>query len=140
MKAGQSTSTRKGSQSKSDVASFSSLSGTSSPPRALFSTPTTAATMATSPTRTSIGSEIDFSPSTGLATTSLHPVPCSSDNGATLDWTGLASDEERSDKRWSLSIPKRKGKEKMPAISIANMEKLEAMHAGAFKQLSYFGC
>ncbi|KAI0652002.1 hypothetical protein C8Q79DRAFT_935724 [Trametes meyenii] len=52
-------------------------------------------------------SEIDFSPATGSAPP--HPVPSSSDGGATLDWSVHSSEEAR-ERRWSISITKRKGK------------------------------
>ncbi|KAG5220054.1 hypothetical protein IMY05_C4690000400 [Salix suchowensis] len=64
-------------------------------------------------------SEVDFGPSIAANTVPvvLHPVPSSTDHGATLDWGAGAdiSDDDRDkvDKRWSLSLPKRKGKEKV---------------------------
>ncbi|KAF4573167.1 hypothetical protein EYR36_007677 [Pleurotus pulmonarius] len=64
-------------------------------------------------------SEVDFGPSiaANAVPAVLHPVPSSMDHGATLDWGAGAdiSDEEREkvDKRWSLSLSKRKGKEKV---------------------------
>ncbi|KDQ31058.1 hypothetical protein PLEOSDRAFT_1075248 [Pleurotus ostreatus PC15] len=57
-------------------------------------------------------SEVDFGPSIAANTVPvvLHPVPSSTDHGATLDWD---DEREKVDKRWSLSLPKRKGKEKI---------------------------
>lgn len=51
-------------------------------------------------------SEVDFSPSVG--TSAGHPVPRSTDDGATLDWSGEKSADEKLDRRWTLSIAKRK--------------------------------
>ena len=60
-------------------------------------------------------SDIDFGPSVGSSSvTDGHPVPSSSDNGATLDWSGVSSDGE---KRWSLTI-RRKGKDAAPHLNI----------------------
>jgi hypothetical protein len=47
-----------------------------------------------------------------------HPMPRSLDNGATLDWSGKEiTDEPRHDRKWSLSINKRKTKDKATSIS-----------------------
>ena len=47
-----------------------------------------------------------------------HPIPRSLDNGATIDWSGKEVIEEpKRDKRWSLSINKRKTKDKATSIS-----------------------
>jgi len=61
------------------------------------------------------GSDVDFGPSVGSnAVAEGHPVPSSSDNGITLDWSGVNSDGE---KRWSLPI-RRKGKESSPHLNV----------------------
>ncbi|OBZ68484.1 hypothetical protein A0H81_11449 [Grifola frondosa] len=73
-------------------------------------------------------SEIDFSPSTG--TIPLHPVPSSSNGGATLDWTALNSEDEKSERRWTLSITKRKPKDKFALPSGRTVvEKQDSLYA-----------
>ena len=46
---------------------------------------------------------IDFSPSTGKST--LHPVPKSSDDGATLDWSGPTTDDDKHEKKMPHGKP-----------------------------------
>jgi len=75
---------------------------------------------------TSKSSEIDFSPSTAI--TPLHPVPTSSNGGATLDWTGSLSDDDR---KWTLSISRAKSKDKLPLTSKAVVEKQNSLFTGA---------
>ncbi|OCB87908.1 hypothetical protein A7U60_g5045 [Sanghuangporus baumii] len=58
---------------------------------------------------------IDFSPSTGKS--SLHPVPKSSDDGATLDWSGSAADDDKHEKKWTMPLPRRSSKDKNPPLS-----------------------
>ncbi|KIL00977.1 hypothetical protein PAXRUDRAFT_112986, partial [Paxillus rubicundulus Ve08.2h10] len=70
-------------------------------------------------------SEVDFSPSTRSAP--LHPVPLSSNGGATLDWTCSQSEDERSDRRWMITRNKWKGKEKTSPSNNAVIEKQEAL-------------
>lgn len=89
------------------------------------STPGTKPSQRTDP-RTS--TEIDFSPSTG--TISLHPVPSSSNHGATLDWTGSTSDDERSERKWTLSVTKAKSKDKSSLASKTVVEKQESIFMG----------
>ena len=61
----------------------------------------------------------------------LHPVPTSTNDGATLDWTGTLSEEDKSDRKWSLSMTKRRPKEKpLPALSKDALEKQEAAFSG----------
>ncbi|KAK0466458.1 uncharacterized protein EV420DRAFT_1511717 [Desarmillaria tabescens] len=76
-------------------------------------------------------SEIDFSPSTGSTRVSveLHPIPASADNGSTLDWSGSNQGEDRVERRWTLSMSKRKGKEKEPPISVNALEAQESQYA-----------
>ncbi|KAK0481661.1 hypothetical protein IW261DRAFT_1682150 [Armillaria novae-zelandiae] len=76
-------------------------------------------------------SEIDFSPSTGNTRVDLesHPIPISVDNGSTLDWSGSYQGEDRTERRWTLSMNKRKGKEKEPPISVNALEARESQYA-----------
>ncbi|KZT74998.1 hypothetical protein DAEQUDRAFT_16854 [Daedalea quercina L-15889] len=74
----------------------------------------------------SIDSEVDFSPSVG--TVPLHPVPLSANGGATLDWAGSASDEDR-EKRWPLHLSMRKRDRSSAASSKAVVEKQETLYA-----------
>ena len=75
----------------------------------------------------SIDSEVDFSPSVG--TVPLHPVPLSANDGATLDWAGSASDEDR-DKRWQLHLPMRRRDKSSVASTKAVVEKQETLYTG----------
>lgn len=110
----------------SDDASTSSFSTRSSPVRPRI--PVSAPGVVQGPQGGSIESEIDFSPSVRIVPP--HPVPSSSNEGATLDWTGSNSDDER-DKRWSLSITKRRHKDKYPlGASKTVVEKQEALYVG----------
>ena len=72
-------------------------------------------------------SEVDFSPATGP--TPLHPVPSSSNGGATLDWSLPAAEDSR-ERRWSISITKRKGKELSLGTNKEIIEKQESLYAG----------
>ncbi|EIW87060.1 hypothetical protein CONPUDRAFT_86981 [Coniophora puteana RWD-64-598 SS2] len=74
-----------------------------------------------------LSSDVDFSPVTHAIP--MHPVPISSNGGATLDWTGSLSDGERSDRRWTLSISKRKGKDRALLSPRSMLEKQEALFA-----------
>ncbi|KIJ66325.1 hypothetical protein HYDPIDRAFT_26686 [Hydnomerulius pinastri MD-312] len=109
-----------------DEAPNSADLGTTAIPHA--SSSTTAPAVQSSPTYlavASLPSEVDFSPSTRSAP--LHPVPLSSNGGTTLDWTGSHSEDERLDRRWTISRGKRKDKEKMLSSSKAVTEKQEAL-------------
>ncbi|KAH7930400.1 hypothetical protein BV22DRAFT_1078943 [Leucogyrophana mollusca] len=79
-----------------------------------------------------MSSEIDFSPST--RTVPLHPVPLSSNGGATLDWTAALSEEERGERRW-LTISKRKGKDKLLTSSKTVVEKQEALFSDKISRI-----
>ncbi|OCH86045.1 hypothetical protein OBBRIDRAFT_761963 [Obba rivulosa] len=82
----------------------------------------------------SADSEIDFSPSVG--TIPLHPVPSSSNGGATLDWTGSTSEDEKSDKKWSLSVTKRRHKGKHSAsTSRTVVEKQDSLYADKLSRI-----
>jgi hypothetical protein len=72
---------------------------------------------------------LDFSPSVGIDR--LHPVPTSTDDGATLDWGGSFSEEDKSDRKWSLSLTKRKPKDKpFPTLARDVLERQEAAFSG----------
>ncbi|KAH7886147.1 hypothetical protein F5I97DRAFT_1218846 [Phlebopus sp. FC_14] len=77
------------------------------------------------PQTSNLPSEVDFSPSTRTAP--LHPVPLSSNGGATLDWTGSQSEDEKVDRRWSISRVARRGKDKVLPSSKAIVEKQETL-------------
>lgn len=47
-----------------------------------------------------------------------HPMPRSIDNGTTLDWSGKeAVEESRHGRKWSLSVTKRRTKDKTKSMS-----------------------
>lgn len=74
-------------------------------------------------------SELDFGPSVGIDR--LHPVPTSVDDGATLDWGGIPSEEDKTDRKWPLSITKRRHKDKpLPVLSKDALERQEAAFSG----------
>lgn len=75
--------------------------------------------------------DIDFSPSTGPVSLKVaaHPVPFSTDDGDTLDWSSYHSDDDRSEKRWSLSVSRRKGKEREAIVSADDLKRQEGVHA-----------
>ncbi|KAF5352719.1 hypothetical protein D9756_006000 [Leucocoprinus leucothites] len=88
----------------------------------------------------STGSDVDFSPSTRRPPMQApqHPVPSSLDNGLTLDWGSSALDEDKNDRRWSLST-RRKGK--MPPLELMQdqqeknyRERLSKLRASASSQ------
>ena len=58
-------------------------------------------------------------------------MPTSTDDGATLDWGGNLSEEDKSDRKWSLSLTKRKPKDKpFPTLSREVLERQEATFSG----------
>ena len=62
-----------------------------------------------------------------------HPMPRSLDNGATLDWSGKEITEEpRHDRKWSLSINKRKPKDKATSISSLDHSSLDIPHDSTY--------
>ncbi|EMD41889.1 hypothetical protein CERSUDRAFT_110441 [Gelatoporia subvermispora B] len=82
----------------------------------------------------SLESEVDFSPSVG--TIPLHPVPSSSNGGATLDWTGSTSEEDKSDKKWTLSVTKRRHKSKHShSTSRTVVEKQDSLYADKISRI-----
>ncbi|KAI0756851.1 hypothetical protein C8Q80DRAFT_1130813 [Daedaleopsis nitida] len=101
----------------SDIAS---LSSTGSSPRGLPPIP-----HYPRQPRVSGESQIDFSPSVGVA--SMHPVPSSSDGGATLDWSTSLPEDGR-ERRWSLSKGKRKSKDYSSFASKSVVEKQDALY------------
>ena len=77
----------------------------------------------------SLESELDFSPSVGIDR--LHPVPTSADDGAILDWGSTLSEEDKSDRKWPLSLTKRKPKDKpFAALSKDALDRQEATFSG----------
>ncbi|KAI0375149.1 hypothetical protein BV20DRAFT_985495 [Pilatotrama ljubarskyi] len=111
-----------------DIASLSSVSAASSPVKAQGPNPTSFPRQPVLPG----DSEVDFSPSTGMAP--LHPVPSSSDGGATLDWSVPPTEEVR-ERRWSLSLTKRKGKETSLPASKGVVEKQESLYADKLQRI-----
>ncbi|KAG2350828.1 hypothetical protein BDR05DRAFT_900282 [Suillus weaverae] len=75
--------------------------------------------------------DIDFSPS--VQAVPLHPVPLSSNAGATLDWTGSQSEDERLEKRWTLG--KRKGKDRASSSNKAVLEKQDTLFADRISRI-----
>ncbi|KAL4070581.1 hypothetical protein J3A83DRAFT_4094948 [Scleroderma citrinum] len=76
-------------------------------------------------------SDVDFSPFT--RSVPPHPVPLSSNGGATLDWAGSQSEDEKPDRLWTIHRGKRKGKEKAQPSNRAVIEKQEALFIGSIK-------
>ncbi|KAI0361454.1 hypothetical protein OH77DRAFT_1417714 [Trametes cingulata] len=111
-----------------DIASLSSVSASSSPVKAHAPNPPPFPRQPALPG----DSEVDFSPSTGTAP--LHPVPSSSDGGATLDWSVPPAEEVR-ERRWSLSLTKRKGKEASLPSSKGVVEKQESLYADKLQRI-----
>ena len=77
-------------------------------------------------------SDVDFSPSTAIPEFFVqpsHPIPSSLDNGITLDWTGALADD--ADKRWSISIGKKKEKDKLPPLG-AMIEQQDQLYKGEY--------
>ncbi|KAF9076028.1 hypothetical protein BDP27DRAFT_1414577 [Rhodocollybia butyracea] len=86
---------------------------------------------------TAPSADIDFGPSVGPAKlrVDLHPVPFSVDNGHTLDWSGHFSDEEKSERKWTLNVSKsRKGKEK-EILSADDLKRQEGLHAAKLNRI-----
>ena len=55
---------------------------------------------------------------TSLDASIPHPMPRSLDNGATLDWSGKeVAEEPKLNRKWSLSITKRKARDKATSTS-----------------------
>ncbi|KAG2156659.1 uncharacterized protein EDB93DRAFT_1079400 [Suillus bovinus] len=75
--------------------------------------------------------DIDFSPS--IQAVPLHPVPLSSNAGATLDWAGSQSEEERLEKRWTFG--KRKGKDRPSSSNKAILEKQDTLFADRISRI-----
>lgn len=57
-------------------------------------------------------------------------MPLSSNGGATLDWTGPSSDDEKHDRKWTLSITRAKSKDKLPLANKAIVEKQDSIFTG----------
>lgn len=75
-------------------------------------------------------SDIDFSPSTRRpsAQSHRHPVPSSLDNGLTLDWGGSMLDEDKAERKWSISV-RRKYKDNFPPLELMQ-DQQEKNHLG----------
>jgi hypothetical protein len=117
---------RKGVATVYDVASGSSLSDNSSPQRITFP-PEILPPLAPD---FKVEAEVDFSPSTTQAmSVPLHPVPTLSVDGKLLDWTGAPPDDEKLERRWTLSVSKRKEKEKMPIPQPGSVTMQESLYA-----------
>lgn len=91
---------------------------TDTSPHSFFSTPSPQTRAPASPT-TNVAFPSTSNADAGedfivsLDATAPHPMPRSLDNGATLDWSGKEITEEpKHDRKWSLSIPKRRAKDK----------------------------
>jgi hypothetical protein len=110
----------------SDKGSLSSFSTHASPVRMTVPEPLPIVAPVVQQRTVSAESDIDFSPSVGAAP--IHPVPSSSDGGATLDWTASASEDER-DKRWPL-LSVRRPKDKTSAANRATVENQEVLYSG----------
>jgi hypothetical protein len=83
-------------------------------------------------------SDVDFSPSTAIPEFFVqpsHPIPSSLDNGITLDWTGSLADD--ADKRWSISIGRKKEKDKLPPLG-AMIDQQDQLYKGELKQYLFF--
>ncbi len=58
-------------------------------------------------------------------------MPTSTDDAATLDWGGTLSEEDKPDRKWSLSLTKRKPKDKpFPTLARDVLERQEAAFSG----------
>ncbi|KAJ6504409.1 hypothetical protein DFH09DRAFT_1201572 [Mycena vulgaris] len=78
--------------------------------------------------------EIEPSPAPGRsAPITNHPVPTSSDEGTTLDWSGVGSEDDKLERRWTISISKRKEREKHPSNNA--VETRESMYAAKILQI-----
>lgn len=69
--------------------------------------------------------EVDFSPS--VRPEPAHPVPLSFNEGATLDWGAVLSDDEKSDRKWPLHL-RRKHKARGGAEPV--VEQQDSLYAG----------
>ncbi|KJA25846.1 hypothetical protein HYPSUDRAFT_134350 [Hypholoma sublateritium FD-334 SS-4] len=104
-----------------------------SPTRASFS-PSISRHGSNRKTSTSTSSDVDFSPATGAfdLPSRSHPIPCSNDNGRTFDWSSAHPDD--GDKRWSISIGKKRDKHKLPPLG-ALMDEQEQSHRSKLAEL-----
>ncbi|KAI0319760.1 hypothetical protein OF83DRAFT_1169904 [Amylostereum chailletii] len=105
--------------------SGSSFSSTSS---ALQPTANISSPAMTRLAKPSLESELDFRPSVGADY--LHPVPLSFNQGASLDWSISHPEDDKADKKWPISMPKRRTREKQPMIVDKDvLEKQESLFA-----------
>lgn len=71
----------------------------------------------------------------------LHPVPTSTDDGGILDWGGTLSEEDKADKKWTLSLTKRKRKDNhSPVLSKDALERQEVTFSGTASYHTYKAC
>lgn len=75
--------------------------------------------------------EVDFSPS--VRPEPAHPVPLSFNDGATLDWGTMPSDDDKSDRKWPLHL-RRKHKARGGAEPV--VEQQDSLYAGWSRTLA----
>ena len=67
-----------------------------------------------------------------------HPMPRSLDNGATLDWSGKeVAEEPKLNRKWTLSITKRKPKDKAMSTSSPDHSPLDISRDSNYGGLFY---
>ncbi|KAF8216000.1 hypothetical protein K438DRAFT_1561452 [Mycena galopus ATCC 62051] len=64
-----------------------------------------------------------------------HPIPSSSDEGTTLDWSGVGSEDDKSERRWTMSITRRHKDTKDKHPSDSAVETRESMYAAKILQI-----
>ena len=68
-------------------------------------------------------------------------MPTSTDDGATLDWGGALSEEDKVDKKWTLSLTKRRRKDNhSPVLSKDALERQEVTFSGTASYHTYRAC
>ncbi|KZT30861.1 hypothetical protein NEOLEDRAFT_1053133 [Neolentinus lepideus HHB14362 ss-1] len=130
----QANSVRGDAPARSDLNTISSVSAGSSvsPMEVSFPTSTAPSSHILGPSNES---DIDFSPSVGV--THLHPVPTSSDNGTTLDWTRSTPTTDKHDiRRWTMSLTsKGKSKERNPSLGKGVAEQQDLLYIEKLKRI-----
>ncbi|KAF8665356.1 hypothetical protein AX16_000375 [Volvariella volvacea WC 439] len=91
------------------------------------------------PTTPSSAKSMEMGSFSSMADLNTHPLPCSVDDGRTLDWSSAAT-EIRSDKRWSLSLSKRRNTPSLASTAdqIHKLEKLYTEHINNIKRKCSF--
>lgn len=81
-----------------------------------------------------VDQDVDFSPSTGKIP--MHPIPMSANDGATLDWSGAQSDEEKRERKWSMHLPRKSSKDKhtSPVTHKGIIEKQASLYSGKLQR------